>query len=74
MINWGKLGAVVLSWVISPVFAMAIGFLMFKTIVKFILSRDDSFNRAFKLAPYFIGIAFFVIILSFIFKTRNNFV
>jgi PiT family inorganic phosphate transporter len=69
VINWGKLGAVVLSWVISPVFAMVIAFLMFKTIVQFILSRDDSFNQAFKLSPYFIGAAFFVIILSFIFKT-----
>jgi inorganic phosphate transporter, PiT family len=69
VIKWGKLGAVVLSWVISPVFAMAIGFLMFKTIVQFILSRDDPFNQAFRLSPYFIGMAFFVIILSFIFKT-----
>jgi PiT family inorganic phosphate transporter len=69
VINWGKLGAVVLSWVISPVFAMAIGFLMFKTIVKFILSKNDPLNQAFKLSPYFIGVAFFVIILSFIFKT-----
>ena len=69
VINWGKLGAVVLSWVISPVFSMVIGFFMFKTIVKFILSRDDPVNQAFKLSPYFIGIAYFVIILSFIFKT-----
>jgi PiT family inorganic phosphate transporter len=69
VINWGKLGAVVLSWIISPVFAMIIGFLMFKTIVKFILSRDDSFSQALTLAPYFIGIAFFVVILSFLFKT-----
>jgi len=69
VIKWGKLGAVVLSWVISPVFAMVIGFLMFKTIVRFILSTNDAVNRAFKLSPYFIGLAFFVIILSFIFKT-----
>ncbi len=69
VIKWGKLGAVVLSWVISPVFAMLIGFLMFKTIVKFILSRDDAFKQALKLSPYFISLAFFVIILSFIFKT-----
>ena len=69
VINWGKLGAVVLSWVISPVFAMVIGFLMFKTIVKFILSRDDPFAQALKLAPYFISIALFVVILSFLFKT-----
>jgi len=69
VINWSKLGAVVLSWVISPVFAMVIGFLMFKTIVLFILSRDDPLNQAFKLAPFFIGVAIFVVILSFLFKT-----
>ena len=69
VINWSKLGAVVLSWVISPVFAMAIGYLMFKMIVRFILSKDDPFFQALKLAPFFISIAFFVIILSFLFKT-----
>jgi PiT family inorganic phosphate transporter len=69
VINWGKLGAVVLSWVISPVFAMIIAFLMFKTIVKFILSKKDPFSQALKLAPYFISIALFVVILSFLFKT-----
>ncbi len=69
VINWGKLGAVVLSWVISPLFAMAIGFLMFKTIVKFILSKDNPFSRALKLAPYFISVALFVVVLSFLFKT-----
>ena len=69
VINWGKLGAVVLSWVISPVFAMVIGFLMFKTIVKFILSKEDPPSQALKLAPFFISIALFVVILSFLFKT-----
>ena len=69
VINWGKLGAVVLSWVISPVFAMVIAFLMFKIIVKFILSKKDPFSQALKLAPYFISIALFVVILSFLFKT-----
>ncbi|MGD2184521.1 MAG: inorganic phosphate transporter [Desulfobacterales bacterium] len=69
VINWGKLAAVILSWIISPVFAMVIGFLMFKTIVKFILSKDDPFSQALKLAPYFISIALFVVILSFLFKT-----
>jgi PiT family inorganic phosphate transporter len=69
VINWGKLGAVVLSWLISPVFALVVGFLMFKTIVRFILSKNDPLNQAFKLSPYFIGVAFFVVILSFLFKT-----
>jgi PiT family inorganic phosphate transporter len=69
VINWGKLGAVVLSWVISPVFSMVIAFVMFKTIVRFILSKENPFEQALKLAPIFIGLAFFVVVLSFLFKT-----
>jgi len=69
VINWGRLLAVVLSWIISPVLSMAIGFVMFKIIVKLILSHNNATQRAFKLSPYFIGTAFFVVILSFLFKT-----
>jgi PiT family inorganic phosphate transporter len=69
VINWGKLGAVVLSWVISPVFSLVIAFVMFKVIVKVILSKDAVFQRSISASPYFIGIAIFVVILSFLFKT-----
>jgi PiT family inorganic phosphate transporter len=69
VINWGKLVAVVLSWIISPVFSMVISFLMFKTIVKLILSKKDPFQRAIQLSPVFIGMALFVVVLSFLFKT-----
>jgi len=68
-INWGKLGAVVMSWIISPIFAMILGFVMFKIIVMTILKRKNTYSRALSLSPYFIGVAIFVVILSFIFKT-----
>ncbi len=69
VINWAKLGAVVMSWVISPVFSLVIGFIMFKVIVKLILLKEDPFRWALRLSPIFIGIAIFVIVLSFLFKT-----
>jgi len=69
VINWGKLAAVVLSWVISPVFSLVIAFLMFRIIVRLILSKRDPFLWALKLSPFFIGIALFVVALSFLFKT-----
>ena len=69
VIKWGKLAAVVLSWVISPVFSLVIAFVMFKLIIKIILSKKDSFAWALKLSPFFIGIAVFIVVLSFIFKT-----
>jgi PiT family inorganic phosphate transporter len=69
VVNWAKLGAVVLSWVISPVFSLVIAFVMFKFIIKVILSQKDTFTKALKFSPFFIGITFFVVVLSFLFKT-----
>ena len=69
VINWGKLFAVVLSWIISPLFSVVIAYLIFKIIVRLILSKKDTFARALKLSPIFIGMTFFVVVLSFLFKT-----
>ncbi|MFO7859836.1 MAG: anion permease [Desulfosalsimonas sp.] len=69
VINWAGLGAVVASWVISPVFSMVIAFVMFKIIVRIILSRPDPVGTAFRFSPLFIGMAVFVVIMSFVFKT-----
>ncbi|MCB2145200.1 MAG: inorganic phosphate transporter [Deltaproteobacteria bacterium] len=69
VINWGKLGEIVLSWIISPVLSLIIGFLMFKVIIKVILSRDSVFEQSIRTSPYFIASAIFVVVLSFIFKT-----
>jgi PiT family inorganic phosphate transporter len=69
VINWGKLGAVVLSWIISPIFSLIIAFFLFKIIVRFILSREHALEAAVRLSPLFIGIACFVVVLSFLFKT-----
>ena len=68
-IKWEKLGAIVLSWIISPVFSLIIGFFMFKVIIKVILSRDAVFKQSIRTSPYFIGITIFVVVLSFVFKT-----
>ncbi len=69
VVNWGKLGAVVLSWIISPVFSMVIAFIILKVIVKVILSRSNAFELAMKLSPFFIGSTVFITAMSFLFKT-----
>jgi PiT family inorganic phosphate transporter len=69
VINWGKLMAVVASWIISPVFSVIIAFCMFKIIVRLILSKKDTFAWALKWSPFFIAITLFVVVLSFLFKT-----
>ena len=69
VINWSKLGAVVMSWIISPIFSLIIAYVLFKIIVRFILSRDQALEAAVRLSPLFIGCACFVVVLSFLFKT-----
>jgi PiT family inorganic phosphate transporter len=69
VINWGKLLAVVLSWIVSPLFSIVIAFTIFKIIVRLILSRKDAFIQALKFSPLFVGMTFFVVVLSFLFKT-----
>ena len=69
VIKWAKLGAVVMSWVISPIFSMIIAYVLFKTIVRFILANETPFAAAIRLSPLFIGTTCFVVVLSFLFKT-----
>ena len=69
VIKWGKLVAVIMSWIISPFFSIIIAFIMFKIIVRLIISKKNQFAEALNLSPYFVGITLFVIILSFLFKT-----
>jgi PiT family inorganic phosphate transporter len=68
-VNWGKLGAVVMSWIISPLFSMVIAYVMFKIIVHVIISKRQAYEAAIRLSAIFIGVACFVIVLSFLFKT-----
>ncbi|MBF0223942.1 MAG: inorganic phosphate transporter [Desulfobacterales bacterium] len=68
-VNWPKLGAIVLSWIISPIFSFIIAFIMIKAIFFLILSKRDSFERAVILSPFFIGITVFLVVLSFVYKT-----
>ena len=68
-VNWGRLGAVVASWVVSPVISLAIAFVAFKLIIRLIISRSASYRAAVRLSPLFIGTTLFVVVLSFVFKT-----
>jgi inorganic phosphate transporter, PiT family len=69
VVQWGRLGAVVMSWIISPLFSLVIAFGVFKLIVRLIFSRQDELKAALQVSPLFIGSACFVVVLSFFFKT-----
>ncbi|WP_456324549.1 inorganic phosphate transporter [Desulfonauticus submarinus] len=69
VVNWGKMGSVVLSWIISPFFAALIGFLVFSHIRKYIFFKKEYLENAKKWAPRWIGLTFAIICGSFLYKT-----
>lgn len=70
VVNWTKLLEVVASWIISPVFAGLIAYLIFHLIAKFILRKRDSRQAARRFSPIFVGATFLIVSLSLLLKTR----
>lgn len=68
-INWSSLLPVVASWIISPLFSLIIAYALFMIIKIFILTRNNPFQQAMRLAPVFVFITIFIVCLSFLFKT-----
>jgi len=69
VIQWGKVMTIVLSWIVSPFFAILLSFLMFRFIRNRILSKPEMFEKALRWSPFFVGLTFFIIALSLMLKT-----
>ncbi len=69
VVNWLKMGGIVMSWIISPFFAAGIAFFIFSHIRKYILYKHHFIQQAKRWAPIWISLAFFLICLSFLYKT-----
>lgn len=68
-IHWHKIIPIVLSWMISPIFAALLAYLIFVTIRKLILRTRKTFLAALRWTPAFSGATFFVVMVSMIAKT-----
>jgi PiT family inorganic phosphate transporter len=69
VVNWLKMGGIVLSWIISPFFAAAIAFFVFSHIRKYILYKHHFIQQAKRWAPIWAAITVSLIALSFLYKT-----
>lgn len=67
-VHWDKVGTIVMSWVISPALAGAASYWIFRSVQKFILNRDDPFESAKKVVPYYVLLTGFIIALVTMFK------
>jgi len=68
VVQWGKVGSIVMSWVVSPLLAGSIAFALFISVQKLILGTDDPLGNAKRYVPVYIFFVGFIIALVSIFK------
>ena len=67
-VQWGKIGQIVASWVVSPVLGGAVAFMLMLSIRKLILNTDQPFVNAKKWGPVYVFLVGFIISLVTMFK------
>jgi len=60
-VQWGKIGQIASSWIISPLLAGAISYALFVSVQSLILTQDDPFTRAKRYLPYYMFAVGFLI-------------
>ena len=67
-VQWGKVGTIVMSWVVSPLTAGFIAFLIYQSVQVLVLQHDNPLERAKRWVPVYIFFAAFTITLVTILK------
>ena len=67
-VQWGEVGAIVVSWVVSPLTAGFIAYLIYLSVQRLILRQEDPLARAKRYVPVYIFLAAFTIVLVTILK------
>ncbi len=67
-VKWGQVGTIVISWVVSPLTAGIIAFLIYQSVVRLILAHPDPLARARRYVPVYIFLAAFTMTLVTVLK------
>ena len=67
-VQWGQVGTIVISWVVSPLTAGFIAYLIYRSVQRLILRQDDPLAKAKRYVPVYIFFAAFTITLVTILK------
>ena len=67
-VNWGKIGTIVLSWVVSPLVGGCISLLLMLSVRKLILNAEEPFKAAQRFGPFYVWLVGFILSLVTMFK------
>ena len=67
-VNWGKIGQIAASWVVSPVLGGVFALILMLSIRKLILNADNPFAKAKTYGPFYVFLVGFIVSLVTLFK------
>jgi PiT family inorganic phosphate transporter len=67
-VQWAKVGTIVMSWVVSPLTAGFLAYLIYQSVQRLILRQEDPLAKAKRYVPVYIFLAAFTITLVTILK------
>jgi PiT family inorganic phosphate transporter len=62
-VEWGKVGGIIGSWIITPAISGFIAYVIFQSAQKFIFDTDNPFENAKRYVPFYMALAGFVMAL-----------
>ncbi|MAY70886.1 MAG: phosphate permease [Halomonas sp.] len=60
-VGWGKVGQIAASWLVSPLLAGSIGFMLFKSVQRLVFEADDPFAAAKRYVPMYVFLVGFIV-------------
>lgn len=63
VVKWGKVGSIVASWVVSPLLAGTIAYILFMSVQKLILQTKTPFENAKRYVPMYMFLVGFIVAL-----------
>ena len=60
-VNWGKVGSIVSSWVVSPLISGTLAFILLTSVRRLIFDAPDPFKAAKRYVPFYIFLVAFVV-------------
>jgi len=67
-VNWGKIGQIVASWLISPLLGGVFGYMLMISVQKLILRTHDPVQQAKKWGPFYVFLVGWIVSLVTMFK------
>ncbi|MGI1969859.1 inorganic phosphate transporter [Shewanella baltica] len=71
-VEWGKVGGIVGSWVITPAISGFMAFIIFQSVQKLIFNTDDPLSNAKRYVPFYMAFAGFMMSLVTILKGLSH--